>query len=199
MNEIDSLKRLLGEKMMSMIDEGDNIRPAATIDIPTPIQPNRCFSSTHNSSDLISFQSAEETTLVVSTTTTTTRDEHYEHRQEEDTVMESCLSTLIEQQQQTHVVEEQTTHEMSTIVIQRPLHEATTLGADHQFDEEQQFDYRTKYFELRECKCGYGQVFNKKSQKRHNKNPRKVVLTQVLIKKQSHRDSQTSVVCSNKD
>lgn len=66
---------------------------------------------------------------------------------DDETAMHSCLSTI----EQTQIcVQEEHKHELSsTIVIQRPLHEATLITESDQMSYDD--DFRTKYFQLREC------------------------------------------------
>lgn len=119
-SELDSLR----ERETAYLDELAALK--IEIDAKKPAtNPTRCFSSTknNNSSDLISFESAE-TTLILTTN-------------EEETIMESCVSTL-------DGGENDDRCSSTILVIQRPLHEATTLCTGE--DE----DYKKRYFELRE-------------------------------------------------
>lgn len=123
---------MLRARESTYLNELDDLR-ARLNNMNAIVVSGGCFSSTqNNSSDLISFESAEST-LIVTTKTTTTR-----CGDDDDDVMQSCLTTMIQQQ---HQEAAEDLERSTSVVVHRPLLDATLTESD---------DYKARYFELRE-------------------------------------------------
>lgn len=102
------------------------------------------FSSTHNTSDLITFESAS-TTLIVTPAVTAAVNicDESSNTEDESAVMESCCSTTMTTHRHHHQVIEEHSQSSTSIVIQRPLLDAS--------DCDENDEYKLRYLQLREC------------------------------------------------